>query len=108
MNRLRSGDQVVVIAGKDKGRQGTVTRVLANGRVLVEGINLAKKHVRPNPNAGIQGGIVEKEMPIHASNLMVFNPETGKGDRIGYRWVGEGDTRAKERFFKSTDKAVEV
>lgn len=108
MNRLRSGDQVVVIAGKDKGRRGTVSRVLDNGRVVVEGINLAKKHVRPNPNAGVQGGIVEQEMPIHASNVMVFNPETGKGDRVGYRWVGEGDSRAKERYFKSNDKAVEV
>ena len=72
------------------------------------GINIAKKHVKPNPNAGVAGGIVEQEMPIHVSNVMLYNSETGKGDRVGYRWVGEGDARQKERYFKSTDKAVEV
>lgn len=108
MRRLKSGDEVIVIAGKDTGRRGAVSRVVSEERVLVEGINIAKKHVKPNPNAGVAGGIVEQEMPIHVSNVMLYNSETGKGDRVGYRWVGEGDARQKERYFKSTDKAVEV
>ena len=108
MQRLKTGDDVIVIAGKDKGRRGSVSRIVSEDRIVVEGINMAKKHVKPNPNAGVAGGIVEQEMPIHVSNVMLFNPETGKGDRGGFRWVGEGDARQKERFFKSTDKAVEV
>jgi large subunit ribosomal protein L24 len=108
MQRLKTGDDVIVIAGKDKGRRGSVSRIVSEDRIVVEGINMAKKHVKPNPNAGVAGGIVEQEMPIHVSNVMLFNPETGKGDRVGFRWVGEGDARQKERFFKSTDKAVEV
>ncbi|WP_294945628.1 50S ribosomal protein L24 [Sulfurivirga sp.] len=104
MNRLKKGDEVVVIAGKDKGKRGTVSRVLKNGRVVVDGINLAKKHVKPNPMTGEQGGIVSKEMPIHASNVMLFNPETGKGDRIGYRF----EDGKKVRYFKSTGKAVDA
>ena len=108
LQRLKTGDDVIVIAGKDKGRRGSVSRIVSEDRIVVEGINMAKKHVKPNPNAGVAGGIVEQEMPIHVSNVMLFNPETGKGDRVGFRWVGEGDARQKERFFKSTDKAVEV
>lgn len=104
MNRLKKGDEVVVIAGKDKGKRGTVSRVLKNGRVVVDGINLAKKHVKPNPMTGEQGGVVSKEMPIHASNVMLFNPETGKGDRIGYRF----EDGKKVRYFKSTGKAVDA
>ena len=104
MNRLKKGDEVVVIAGKDKGKRGTVSRVLKNGRVVVDGINLAKKHVKPNPMTGEQGGIVTKEMPIHASNVMLYNPETGKGDRVGYRF----EDGRKVRYFKSTGKAVDA
>lgn len=104
MNRLKKGDEVIVIAGKDKGKRGTVSKVLANGRVLVDGINLVKKHVKPNPMTGEQGGIVTKEMPIHASNVMLFNPETGKGDRVGYHVEGD----KKVRYFKSTGKTVDT
>ena len=105
MNRLKKGDEVIVIAGKDKGKRGTVSRVLSNGRVLVDGINLAKKHVKPNPQTGEGGGIVTKEMPVHASNVMLFNPETGKGDRVGFRIDENGK---KVRYFKSTGKAVDA
>lgn len=104
MQRIRKGDEVVVIAGKDKGRQGTVDQVLDNGKVLVNGINMVKKHQRANPNMGIPGGIVDKEMPIHASNLMLFNPETGKGDRIGYKKLEDG---RKVRFFKSNNEVLD-
>lgn len=103
--RIKTGDDVVVIAGKDKGRRGTVTQIKGNGRLIVEGINLAKKHVRPNPNAGIQGGITEVEMGIHASNVMLFNAEADKGDRVGYR---VNDAGQKERYFKSNGKAVDA
>jgi len=104
MQRIRKGDEVVVIAGKDKGRQGTVDKVLENGRVMVDGINMVKKHQRGNPNMGVPGGIVDKEMPIHPSNLMLFNPETGKGDRIGYKTLDDG---RKVRFFKSNNEVLD-
>ena len=103
MQRIKTGDEVIVLAGKDKGRRGTVTALKGNDRLIVEGINMAKKHVRPNPNEGIQGGIVEQEMGIHASNVMLFNSEADKGDRVGFRM---GDDGKKERYFKSTGKAV--
>ena len=105
MQRLKKGDEVIVIAGRDKGRQGTVLRVVDETRVLVEGINVVKKHQKPNPNAGIPGGIVDKEMPIDASNVMLFNPVTGKGDRIGIRTLEDG---RKVRFFKSNNEVVDV
>jgi large subunit ribosomal protein L24 len=104
MNRLKKGDEVIVIAGKDKGKRGTVSKVLSNGKVIVDGINLVKKHVKANPMTGEQGGIITKEMPIHASNVMLFNPETGKGDRVGFRVEGD----KKVRYFKSTGKAVDA
>ena len=109
MNKIKKGDEVVVIAGKDKGRRGPVTQVLPNGRVLVEGINVVKKHQRPNPQAGITGGIVDKEMPLSVSNVMLFNPATSKGDRVGFRFEqdGEGNSR-KVRFFKSSGEAVDI
>lgn len=103
MNKIRKGDEIVVITGKDRGRRGTVTQVLANGKALVEGINLVKKHQRPNPNAGVAGGIVEKEMPIELSNVMLWNSKTGKGDRVGFRVEGE----RKVRFFKSNQELVD-
>ena len=107
MRKIRKGDEVVVIAGKDKGRRGTVSRVLAEGKLVVEGINVAKKHQKPDPNSGVAGGVVEKEMPLHVSNVMLFNPGTGKGDRVGFRFVGEGETRHKVRFFKSNEELVD-
>ena len=94
-----------MIAGKDKGRQGTVLNILENGNVLVENINVAKKHQKPNPNSGIQGGIIEKEMPLDRSNLMLFNPTTKKGDRIGIKTLEDGQ---KVRFFKSNNEVVDV
>ena len=105
MNKIRKGDEVVVIAGKDKGRRGAVIKVLENDRVLVENVNMAKKHQRPNPNANVTGGIVEKEMPIHISNVMLFNPVTKKGDRVGLRKLEDG---RKVRFFKSNNEVVDV
>ncbi|TJY63158.1 50S ribosomal protein L24 [Sinimarinibacterium sp. CAU 1509] len=107
MNKIRKGDEIVVITGKDRGRRGTVTQVLANGKALVEGINLVKKHQRPNPNAGIAGGIVEKEMPIELSNVMLWNSKTGKGDRVGFRVEGDGEQQRKVRFFKSNQELVD-
>ena len=100
MRKIRKGDEVVVITGKDKGRRGTVLQVFADDRVLVEGINLAKKHVKPNPNVGEQGGIQDKAMPLDISNVMVFNPKSKKGERVGFRIEKDGK---KVRVFKSGD-----
>ncbi|HEY4127848.1 MAG TPA: 50S ribosomal protein L24 [Gammaproteobacteria bacterium] len=106
MNKIRKGDEVVVIAGKDKGRRGTVLKVLEeDDRVLVENVNMVKKHQRPNPNANVAGGIVEKEMSIHISNVMLYNPIAKKGDRVGLRELADG---RKVRFFKSNDEVVDV
>jgi large subunit ribosomal protein L24 len=105
MRSIKKGDEVIVVAGKDKGRRGTVERVLEDDKLVVENINLVKKHVKANPNAGEAGGIVEKEMPIHVSNVMVFNPETGKGDRVGFKILDDG---RKVRFFKSNDEVLDV
>ncbi|MGL4185871.1 MAG: 50S ribosomal protein L24 [Thiotrichaceae bacterium] len=105
MRKIRSNDEVVVITGKDKGRRGKVMQVLANGKVLVQGINRVKKHVKPNPNAGVQGGIVEKEMPMDSSNVMLVNPATGKGDRVGFKLLEDGK---KVRVFKSNGERVDA
>jgi len=105
IENIRKGDEVVVITGKDKGRRGTVIRVFDNDRVLVENVNVVKKHQKPNPNAGVQGGIIEKEMPLHVSNVMLFNPVTKKGDRVGVRSLEDG---RKVRYFKSNDEVVDV
>lgn len=107
MNRLKKGDDVIIVAGKDKGRRGTVTSVLfAKERVIVEGVNLVKKHVKPNPNRGIEGGIVEKEASIHASNVALYNPATKKADRIGFKFVEDG--KKKVRYFKSNGELVDL
>ena len=105
MQRIKKGDEVIVIAGKDKGRRGTVLNVAENDRVLVEGVNMVKKHTKPNPNAGVAGGIVDKEMPVHRSNLMLFNPITEKGDRIGIKALDDGK---RVRYFKSNKEVVDV
>lgn len=105
MNRIRKGDQVIVITGKDKGRQGTVLKVNKDGTLTVEAINMVKKHVKPNPMAGVEGGIVEKEMPIDASNVMLFNPMTNKGDRVGIKVLEDG---RKVRYFKSNGEVVDA
>ena len=105
MKKIRKGDQVVVTTGKDKGKRGTVLRVLDTGKVVVEGINRVKRHTRPNPVKGQTGGIVDKEMPIQASNVALFNPATGKGDRVGIRVLEDG---RKVRFFKSNGEVVDA
>lgn len=106
-NKIRTGDEVVVISGKDRGRRGAVTRML-DDKIVVEGINIAKKHVRPDPNQGIQGGIEEREMPLHVSNVMLYNPDADKGDRVGFKWLGEGSDRRKVRIFKSSGEVVDA
>jgi large subunit ribosomal protein L24 len=105
MNRMKQGDEVIVTAGKDRGRRGTVLQIFDDQRVLVEGVNIAKKHTKPNPNAGVEGGIVNKAMPVDISNVQVFNPKTKKGDRIGIRTTEDG---TKERIFRSTGEAVDL
>ncbi|HMT94379.1 50S ribosomal protein L24 [uncultured Thiothrix sp.] len=105
MQKIRKNDQVVVITGKDKGRRGSVMQVLATGKVLVKGVNVVKKHQKPNPTLGVQGGVVEKEMPIQASNVMLVNPATGKGDRIGFKLLEDGK---KIRVFKSNGERVDA
>lgn len=105
MNKIRKDDEVAVLAGKDKGRRGVVLRRIDADRILVEGVNRAKKHVRPNPMKGETGGIVEKEMPIHISNVGLFNPVAQKADRVGIRTLEDG---RKVRFFKSNGELVDA
>lgn len=106
MNKIRKGDDVIVLAGKDKGKRGTVTRVfIENDKVVVENINVAKKHQKPNPASGVPGGIVEVELPLQASNVAVFNSATGKADRIGFKILEDG---RKVRYFKSNGEVVDV
>ncbi len=105
MNKLKKGDEVIVTCGKDKGRRGTVMQVLRDGRVLVESINMVKKTQKPNPNLGVTGGIIDKEMAIDRSNLMMFNPITGKGDRVGIKTL---EDQTKVRYFKSNGEVVDV
>lgn len=108
MKRIRKGDDIIVTAGKDKGRRGTVSRIVDDERVVVDGVNIAKKHQRPDPNNGVPGGVVDKEMPLHISNVMLWNPKSQKGDRIGFRKEGEGDSARKVRYFKSNGEVVDV
>jgi large subunit ribosomal protein L24 len=103
MEKIRKGDEVVVVTGKDKGRRGTVLRRIGEEHVLVEGVNRAKKHVKPNPMKGQAGGIVDKDMPIHLSNVALFNPATKKADRVGFKMLDDG---RKVRVFKSNGELV--
>lgn len=105
MEKIRKGDNVVIIAGRDKGKRGVVIRRVDGEQLLVEGVNRVKKHVKPNPMKGEQGGIVEKEMPIHISNLALFNPATQKADRVGIKVLEDG---RKVRTFKSSGELVEA
>jgi len=105
MNRIRKGDDVLVISGRSKGQRGHVLKVLSTDRLLVESVNMVKKHVKPDPSKNKQGGILEIEAPIHVSNVMLFNPATGKGERVGYRTLEDG---TKVRFFKSTGEVVDA
>jgi large subunit ribosomal protein L24 len=110
MQKIRKGDTVVVTTGKDKGKRGTVLRVLESGKVLVEGVNRVKKHQRPNPVKGQTGGIIDKEMPLAISNVMLLNPASGKGDRVGFKFLeAQGGAPARKvRFFKSNGEVVDV
>ncbi len=108
MRKIKKGDEIVVIAGKDKGRRGQVIRVLDEKRLVVEGVNMAKKHVKADPNRGIAGGIVDKEMPIQVSNVMLFNSESGKGDRVGFKFVEKDGKQRKVRVFKSNGNLVDA
>ncbi len=105
MNKIRKGDEVMVMAGKDKGRRGTVLQVFDDERVLIEGVNNAKKHQKPNPNMGVQGGIVDREMPMDISNVMVFNPKSKKGERVGIRVNDDG---SKDRIFRGSGETVDI
>ena len=106
MNKIKKGDEVIIIAGKDKGKKGTVLTVLEKGtKLIVEGINVSKKHVRANPNTGERGGIVDKSMPIHRSNVMVYDPTQKKGSKVGIRVLKDGQ---RVRYFKASDQLVEV
>ena len=106
MRKIRKGDDVVVTIGKDSGKRGNVLKVLPEvDKLIVENVNIVKKHTKPNPQAGVAGGIIEKEMPIHVSNVMLYNPQTKKGDRIGFRTLEDG---RKVRIFKSNDEVVDV
>ena len=103
MEKIRKGDEVIVLTGKDKGKRGTVVQRVDADRVVVEGVNRAKKHVRPNPVKGVAGGIVDKDMPIHISNVALFNAATGKADRVGFKALEDG---RKVRVFKSNGELV--
>lgn len=105
MKKIRKGDQVVVLSGRNKHRKGTVIKVLDDDTVIVEAVNLVKKHQKGNPQAGKQGGIIEKEMPLPISNVAIFNPATKKADRVGFKRLADGK---KVRFFKSTGEMIEV
>ena len=105
MNKIRKGDEVVVVAGRDKGRRGAVIKVLEDDRVVVENVNMVKKHQKPNPQRNLQGGIVEKEAPLHISNVALWNPVAKKGDRVGVRTLADG---RRVRFFKSNKEVVDA
>jgi large subunit ribosomal protein L24 len=105
MNKLKTGDQVIVLTGRDKGKRGTISSRVDADYVVVDGVNVAKKHVRPNPMKGTTGGIVDKTMPIHQSNVAIFNPATGKADRVGIKLLADGK---KVRVFKSSGEEIKA
>jgi len=105
MMKIRKGDQVVVTAGRDKGKRGTVTKRVDEQHLLVEGVNVVKKHVKPNPMKGTTGGVVDKTMPIHQSNVAVWNPATGKGERVGIKLLDDGK---KVRVFRSSGEQIKA
>ncbi len=105
MERVRKGDEVIVIAGRSKGQRGHVLKVLKDTRLLVENVNMIKRHQKPDPQAQKPGGIIEREAPIDASNVMLYNPATDRGDRVGYKFLEDG---RKVRFFRSTGEVVDI
>jgi large subunit ribosomal protein L24 len=104
MRKIKRDDEVVILAGKDKGKRGKVQKVLDNNKLLISGVNMMKKHTKPNPQMGVAGGIVEREAPIQVSNVAIFNPNTNQADRVGFKL--EGDT--KVRVFKSSGEAIDA
>jgi large subunit ribosomal protein L24 len=114
MNKIRKGDQVIVTAGRDKGKRGTVTRRVDDEHILVEGVNIVKKHVKPNPLKGTTGGVIDKTMPIHQSNVAIFNPKTGKADRVGIKLLSEADRQSRKtrdngvRIYKSSGEEIKA
>lgn len=105
MNKIRKGDKVILNSGKDKGKQGIVLSILKNNRVVVEGLNMVKKHTKPNPAKGDQGGLVSKEMPINISNIAIFNTKSNKTDKVNFKNLKDGK---KIRIYKSTQEAIDV
>jgi large subunit ribosomal protein L24 len=104
MNKIRKGDQVIVLTGRDKGKRGTVTRRVDDNKLLVEGVNVVKKHVKPNPMKGTTGGVVDKTLPIHQSNVAIFNAATGKADRVGFRLLSDDEMKSR----KTIERRVRV
>ena len=105
MNKIRKGDQVIVLTGRDKGKRGTVSQRVDEDHVVVDGVNVVKKHVKPNPMKGTTGGIVDKTMPIHQSNIAIFNPATGKADRVGVKFLAD---KTKVRVYKSSGEEIKA
>jgi len=103
MNKIKTGDSVIVIAGKDKGKQGSITKILSNGRCYVSGVQMVKRHTKPNPQAGIAGGVVEKEASINVSNISIFNPSSKKADKVAIKTLEDG---TKVRVFRSTGQEI--
>jgi large subunit ribosomal protein L24 len=105
MNKIRKGDQVIVLTGRDKGKRGTVTQRVDEERLLVEGVNVVKKHVKPNPMKGTTGGVIDKTLPIHQSNVAIFNPASGKADRVGVKFLAD---KTKVRVFRSSGDEIKA
>jgi len=105
MNKIRKGDQVIVLTGRDKGKRGTVTQRVDEERVVVEGVNMVKKHVKPNPMKGTTGGVIDKTMPIHQSNVAIYNPATGKADRVGVKLLAD---KTRVRVYKSSGEQIKA
>ena len=114
MNKLRKGDQVIVLTGRDKGKRGTVARRVDDSHLVVEGVNVVKKHVKPNPMKGITGGVIDKTLSIHQSNVAIFNPATGKADRVGIKLFSDADKKSRKtvergtRVFRSSGEEIKV
>jgi len=105
MRKIRKGDDVIVVAGKDKGKTGSVNRVVSSERIIVDGVNMVKRHTKGNPQQNIPGGIIDKEAPIHVSNVMIYNSNSGEGDRVGFKILEDGK---KVRVFKSSGEQIDV
>jgi large subunit ribosomal protein L24 len=114
MNKIRKGDEVIVLTGRDKGRRGTVLQRVDEDRIVIEGVNVVKKHVKPNPMKGTTGGVVEKSLSIHQSNIAIFNPSTGKADRVGIKLLSDAEKQARKtkdngvRVFKSSGEEIKA